>query len=317
MVTTFAQQPVLNQEPSEAFGQLFGQIKSVPAELINSSKAQLGRAIFWDQRLSANGQIACATCHMPEDGSSDKRAFSIDARNKLTTRHSQPIYNSMLQTAGLRWVGDRASGAVQAEGSMTGSLGHDTKDQALASLRLHYSDNQFTPAFPNDAQPVSLRNMAIAVEAYEATLNTPAPFDRYLAGDVTALTADQKIGMRKFVETGCAACHSGALLGGTLQMKFGVTKDYWLETKSAKIDEGKFLVTKNEADKYVFRVPMLRNIAQTGPYFHDGSVGKLEDAVKIMASLQLGKTLNDREANSIVSFLQSLSGPTPLNYSKP
>jgi cytochrome c peroxidase len=117
--------------------------------------------------------------------------------------------------------------------------------------------------------------MAKAIEIYEATLNTPAPFDRYLAGDNSALTAEQKDGMRTFVSVGCAGCHSGALLGGNTSMKFGVTKDYWLETKSAKPDEGRFMSTKKEEDKYVFRMAMLRNITQTAPYFHDGSVQKL------------------------------------------
>jgi cytochrome c peroxidase len=328
-VTTVAQSSDLSIEPRDAFGMLFGQIKPVSIEAINSPLAQLGRKIYWDSRLSSNGQIACATCHMPEEGSADKRSFSIDAKDKPTARNSQPVYNAMLQTAGLRWVSDRSSGSAQAEGSMTGSMGHTTKDDALESLRRYYSEASFAAAFPmqpiQPIQPtqapqtttVSLKNMAIAVEAYEATLNTPAPFDRYLAGDNQALTAEQKAGMRTFVETGCVGCHSGALLGGSMQMKFGVTKNYWLETKSAKIDEGKFLVTKDEADKYVFRVPMLRNIAETGPYFHDGSVSKLFDAVKIMASVQLGRTLPDSETRLIVAFLRSLSGNTPANYSKP
>ena len=304
-------------EPRIQFGALFGEIKAPTSESINSPMAKLGRALYWDARLSVNGKIACATCHMPEDGSSDRRQFPIDARDKPTNRHSQPIYNSMLQTAGLRWIADRASGAVQAEGSMTGSMGFETKDKALANLKTHYSDSNFAAAFASETAAVTLKNMAVAIEAYEATLNTPAPFDRYLAGDNSALSAEQKVGMRTFVTVGCAGCHSGALLGGTLQMKFGVVKDYWLETKSTKIDEGKFLATKDDADKYVFRVPMLRNITETAPYFHDGSVAKLEDAVRIMASVQLGRELSDADTSSIVSFMRSLSGATPVNYAAP
>jgi cytochrome c peroxidase len=116
---------------------------------------------------------------------------------------------------------------------------------------------------------------------------------------------------------GCAGCHSGALLGGSMSMKFGVTKDYWLETKSTKPDEGRFLSTKKEEDKFVFRVAMLRNIANTAPYFHDGSVQKLDDAVRVMASVQLGRQLGDAETKSIVTFLESLSGSTPANYAPP
>ena len=123
--------------------------------------------------------------------------------------------------------------------------------------------------------------------------------------------------MSTFVSVGCAGCHSGPLLGGMLQMEFGVLKDYWLETKSSKVDAGKFTASKNEADKHVFRVSMLRNIANTAPYFHDGSVAKLEDAVRIMADVQLGKKLTERESAAIIAFLQSLSGETPKHYAPP
>jgi cytochrome c peroxidase len=304
-------------EPRDAFGALFGQVKPVAQDVIAAPVAVLGRSLFWDTRLSVNGKIACASCHMPEDGSSDRRAFSIDAKEKPTSRHSQPIYNATLQTNGLRWIGDRATAAAQAEGSMTGSMGFASRDDALVALRKHYSNDSFKAAFPHDAEPVTIKNMALAIEAYEKTLNTPAPFDRYLAGDNSALTSAQKDGMRTFVNIGCASCHSGALLGGTLQMKFGTVKDYWTETKSAKIDEGKFLATKKEADKFVFRVPMLRNIAITAPYFHDGSVAKLDDAVRIMADVQLGRKLSDAETKSIVEFLNSLSGETPGHYAPP
>ncbi|TAG04154.1 MAG: cytochrome-c peroxidase [Burkholderiales bacterium] len=304
-------------EPREAFAAMFGQIKPVAQAAIDAPAAKLGRALFWDQRLSVNGKIACATCHMPEDGSSDRRQFSTDARDKPTSRHSQPIYNSTLQTAGLRWTGDRASAAAQAEGSMTGSMGFETRELALANLKKHYDAKSFAAAFPGDADPVTIKNMAQAIDVYESTLNTPAPFDRYLAGDNAALTAAQKAGMRTFVNVGCAGCHSGALLGGTLQMKFGLTKDYWLETKSKKVDEGKFAATKNEADKHVFRVAMLRNVVDTAPYFHDGSVAKLDDAVRVMASVQLGRQLTDAETASIVEFLKSLSGKRPANYAPP
>lgn len=304
-------------EPRDQFGSMFARIEAPKQAAIDAPLATLGRALFWDERLSVNGKVSCATCHMPEDGSSDRRQFSVDARGKNTSRHSQPIYNAMLQTGGLRWTGDRPSGAAQAEGSMTGSMGFENRDLALANLAKHYDKASFAASFPNEDAPVNLKNMAKAIEAYEATLNTPAPFDRYLSGDNSALSAAQKDGMRTFVNVGCAGCHSGQLLGGSMSMKFGVTKDYWLETKSPKPDEGRFVSTKKEEDKYVFRVAMLRNVAQTGPYFHDGSVQKLDDAIRVMASVQLGKQLTDAETKSIVAFLESLSGNTPANYAPP
>jgi cytochrome c peroxidase len=146
---------------------------------------------------------------------------------------------------------------------------------------------------------------------------TPAPFDRFLAGDEDALNEKQKAGLRRFMSTGCAGCHNGALLGGTMFQKFGVVKDYWLETKSAKPDAGRFAVTKKEEDRYVFRVPMLRNVAKTAPYFHDGSVANLNEAVRIMAAVQLGRALDDAAVAQIVAFLESLTGEIPATYAPP
>ena len=158
---------------------------------------------------------------------------------------------------------------------------------------------------------------AVLIVAYQATLATPAPFDRFLAGDDRALDPVQLAGLRAFIETGCAACHNGALLGGTQFTKFGVVKDYWLETGSKKPDAGRASFTKNEADRHFFRVPMLRNAARTAPYFHDGSVGTLEGAIKVMAAVQIGRTLDAKTAGEIAAFLESLSGPVPAHYAPP
>jgi cytochrome c peroxidase len=116
---------------------------------------------------------------------------------------------------------------------------------------------------------------------------------------------------------GCGACHSGPLLGGSALQRFGMVKNYWLETGSAKVDVGRYAATKKDEDKYVFRVPMLRNVAKTAPYFHDGSVESLDGAVRVMASVQLGKTLEDANVASIVAFLQSLTGEVPANFAPP
>src|SRR5262249_21574379 len=148
-------------------------------------------------------------------------------------------------------------------------------------------------AYPGEAQPLNARNYGRALQAYQATLVTPAPFDRFLAGDDRAISERQKVGLRVFIDNGCAGCHSGAMLGGTQLQKFGLVKDYWTETGSPKPDIGRFAVTKKEEDKYVFRVGVLRNVARTAPYFHDGSVDTLERAVRIMGTVQLGKALDD------------------------
>ena len=276
----------------------------------------LGRTLFWDARVSLDGKTACASCHPARDWGADRRRFSPDARGELTSRQSPTVFNSASQPM-TRWLADRKNAADQAEGSLTGSLGFPSREAALARLReLDYAA-QFRAAFPGEAEPLSTRNYGLAIQAYEATLVTRAPFDRFLAGDDGALSERQKAGLRAFLSLGCAGCHNGPHLGGAATMKFGLVKDYWLETGSKKIDAGRYAVTKKEEDRYVFRVPMLRNIAQTAPYFHDGSVETLERAVRVMASVQLGRTLDERTAGDLVSFLESLSGEVPANYAPP
>jgi cytochrome c peroxidase len=293
---------------------LFGQVK--PSPEASSPQAVLGRALFWDTRLSADGKTACASCHFARDWGADRRRFSPDARGALTSRHSPTIFNSMNQPM-LRWLGDRKTGADQAESSLTGSMGFASKDVGVAKLaELEYLA-QFRAAYPQDPEPLSAANYARALASYQATLTTPAPFDRFLAGDDSALTERQQAGLKTFVSTGCARCHNGVNLGGTMLQKFGLTKDYWLETGSDKPDPGRFALTKKEEDRYVFRVPMLRNVAKTPPYFHDGSVERLDRAVRVMASVQLGRTLDDAAVAGIVSFLESLTGEVPSNYAPP
>jgi len=217
----------------------------------------------------------------------------------------------------IRWLGDRKSGADQAEGSLTGSLGFPSKEAAIEVLQKFDYLPAFRTTYPQDAQPLTAGNYGRALEAYQASLTTPAAFDRFLAGDDSAFGEREKAGMRAFVATGCSGCHNGPLFGGTMMQRFGLVKSYWLETRSDKVDEGRYAITKKEEDRYVFRVAMLRNIAKTAPYFHDGSVARLDDAVKIMASVQLGRTLDDATVASIVAFLESLTGEVPAHYAPP
>jgi len=261
------------------------------------SQAELGRALFWDARVSLDGKTACASCHPASDWGADRRRFSPDARGELTSRHSPTVFNSVSQPT-LRWLGDRKTAADQAEGSLTGSLGFPSREAALAKLRELGYAAQFKAAFPQDGEPLSARNYGLAVDAY-------------------ALSQRQQAGLRAFLSIGCAGCHNGPNLGGAALMKFGVVKDYWLETGSKKVDSGRYAVTKKEEDRYVFRVPMLRNIAKTAPYFHDGSVETLERAVRVMASVQLGRTLDDNTVADLVSFLEALTGEVPSNYAPP
>jgi len=282
----------------------------------NSPQATLGRALFWDTRISLDRKTACASCHPARDWGADSRRLSIDARGKPTGRHSQTVFNSMSQPM-LRWTGDRPNGAAQAEGSMTGSLGFAKKEDAVAALAANGYEARFRAVFADDPEPLSLRNYGRALAAYQATLSTPAPFDRFLAGDDAALSAVQKTGLRTFINIGCVGCHNGALLGGATLQRFGLTREYWSLTGSDPVDTGRFGQTQKEEDRYVFRVAMLRNIAKTAPYFHDGSVAQLDVAVRVMAELQLAQTLNDEQVASLVAFLGSLTGEVPPHYAPP
>jgi len=169
--------------------------------------------------------------------------------------------------------------------------------------------SMFGKAFPNEK--ISYDNLQLAIGAYERKLLTPSKFDDYLKGDENALNDEEKKGLELFINTGCITCHSGAAIGGNMFQKFGLYGNYWELTKSDPIDEGRFKETKNEADKYFFKVPSLRNIEKTYPYFHDGSVTDLNQAVTIMAKLQNNKDLSEEEAGSIVTFLAMLTGEVP------
>ena len=294
----------------------FGIVKSVQVAALDRSDVKLGQALFWDARLSADGKTACASCHLPEDWGADRRRFSPDAKGKLTARNSQTVFNSTMQPS-LRWTGDRKSAAHQAEKSLSGSMGFASADAVVPLLKSLGYEASFKAAYPLDPEPMSPNNYAKAIQAYEETLVTPAPFDRFLSGENDALTAPQKAGLRAFLAAGCADCHSGPLLGGRGLKKFGVKKDYWPATRSEKQDAGLFETTKVESDRNRFRVSMLRNIAKTGPYFHDGSVADLKEAVQVMADVQFGNRLPDREAAAIASFLESLTGAVPTNYHAP
>ena len=222
----------------------------------------------------------------------------------------------MLQPA-LRWTGDRKSGAHQAERSLTGSMGFTNAGDVIPVLREHGYEPMFRAAWPEESSPVNPTNYALALQTYQATLVTPAPFDRYLEGDLAALNPRQLAGLQVFLDRGCADCHDGPLLGGRALRRFGVKQPYWEATGSQKRDAGLFETTKMEADRNKFRVAMLRNIARTAPYFHDGSVDTLREAVQVMAQVQVGARLSDPELESVEAFLEALTGEIPEQFAQP
>lgn len=296
---------------------LFGAVEPIDARAVADPKARLGRALFWDARLSADGKTACASCHLREDWGADRRKRSLDARGKLTQRNAQSVLNALDASTGLRWLADRATGAEQALGSITGSMGFDRRDELIAALRDHGYTGLFERAYPGNAEAVSAEHYAEALQTYQQTLRTPAPFDAWLRGDDEALDSHQIRGLEHFIETGCGGCHTGALFGGGSVQRFGVIEDYRPHTGSEGDDNGLLEKTRDAADRDKFRVQPLRNVSKTAPYFHDGSVADLGDAVAVMAKVQLGQTLSPEVITDIIRFLDALTGPLPLHYGPP
>jgi cytochrome c peroxidase len=303
-------------ELRETANTLLGAVSATPEGEIGMPLTGLGRALFWDMRLSSNSEVACASCHYREGWSSDTRAKSTDARGRQTGRQSQPVFHAM-ETSGLRWLADRPTGAAQAEGSITGSMGFARSADILPVLRQYGYEPLFRAAFPHQSDPITPTNYGLALQAYQATLRTPAPFDRWLAGEESAMDERQVRGLRRFVEVGCAGCHNGPLLGGRTLQRFGIVEEYWRQTGSVVVDAGLASVTRKEEDRFVFRVPMLRNVARTGPYFHDGSVAELRQATRIMGRVQLGQEIDETALDELVAFLEALTGEIPAHFAPP
>lgn len=290
------------------FGQPLPAAYPAPHNPITDEKVALGRMLYFDTRLSKNHDVSCNTCHDLAKFGVDGRKVSLGHRQQPGKRNSPTVYNAAGHFVQF-WDGRAAHVEEQASGPMMNpvemaSPGADKIEAVIRSIPQYVE--LFKKAFPEDKEPTNIKNMTQAIGAFERKLTTPGRFDKFLAGDKTALTDAEKIGLNRFIDTGCTACHMGALVGGTMYQKAGLIKPW-----PNQDDPGRAEVTKAEADRMMFKVPSLRNIAETGPYFHDGSVPKLEDAVKTMAAHQLGRDLKDDEIASIVAFLKALTGEPP------
>ena len=279
-------------------------------------RAELGRRLFYENRVSADGNVSCGHCHQADQGGADGLPKAIGVFGKVNPRNAPTIFNAALQFK-QHWRGDRATLEEQAEKSPLGATSYGNQDFATVIAKLKTIDGYgeaFARAFPGEADPITQKNWGAAIAAFERTLITPARFDAFLDGERVALSPQEQAGLRKFIDLGCAACHNGPGLGGQSFEKFGVAEDYWKETGSTEPDKGRADVTKSDADLYVFKVPQLRNVAKTAPYFHDGAVAELPAAVRIMGKTQLGVELKDEEVAEIVAFLGALTGPVPQTY---
>lgn len=293
---------------------MFGPLPAVMESAqnpITDAKVTLGRELFYDARLSKNQDVSCNTCHDLEKYGVDGKDVSVGHKGQKGTRNSPSVYNAAGHFVQF-WDGRAATVEEQAKGPVLNPVEMAMpEEKKVVELLKSIPDYEaaFKKAFPDDKEPVSFDNMAKAIGAFERKLVTPSRWDKFLKGDKSALTADEKAGFNAFLDAGCAACHTGPYLGGAVYQKAGLVKP-WPNQK----DQGRFEVTKNEIDKMMFKVPSLRNVAKTGPYFHDASAKTLEEAVKIMASLQSGKELKDSEVKSIIAFLDTLTGDIPKDY---
>jgi cytochrome c peroxidase len=277
---------------------------------ITPEKVELGRMLYFDTRLSKNHDVSCNSCHDLGKYGVDNKATSPGHRKQLGARNSPTVYNAGAHIAQF-WDGRAATIEDQAKGPVLNPVEMAMPSEARVVETLKSIPGYvtaFQKAFPGSQDAVTYDNMARAIGAFERQLVTPSRFDKFLGGDADALTDAEKVGLQKFLEQGCQTCHSGPAVGGGSFQKLGLVKPY------PSKDQGRFEHTKNEADRMQFRVPSLRNIAKTGPYFHDGSVKDLPTAVRLMADHQFGRPISDGDVKSIVTFLNVLTGELPRQY---
>lgn len=275
--------------------------------LISKKKLALGKQLFHDTKLSGDGSVSCATCHALSKGGVDHLKVSTGIKDQKGPINAPSVYNSA-QNFVQFWDGRAASLEEQAAGPVANPL--EMGGAWPAVIEKIAADADYAAKFAEYYRgEISKETITSAVADFERSLATPdAPFDKYLNGDKAAISDDAKRGFVLFNETGCTSCHTGSYFGSESFQKLA---DNYFTARGGAVthaDNGRFNVTGDEADRHVFKIPMLRNVAVTFPYFHDGSVSDLEEAVKIMARHQLGTELKDSEAAAIAAFLKSLTG---------
>jgi cytochrome c peroxidase len=284
------------------------------------AKVTLGKMLYMDPRFSLTGTVSCNSCHNVMEGGDDSRTVSMGVHGKTGGRNAPTVWNSAFHSVQF-WDGRAALLEDQAKGPVTNpvEMGMSEIEQAMDRVRaIPGYKPYFEAAFGKDSLTVD--NAAKAVAAFERTLITPdSAYDKYVKGDKKAMTAQQIRGMETFESAGCASCHSGAAFNGPkmpygqgFYAKFPTFTDNDYDKKyDLSADKGREAVTANAADAHMFRVQTLRNITDTAPYFHNGSVNDLSEAVRVMAKTQLNKDLSDKEVGDIVAFLGALTGTYP------
>ncbi len=287
----------------------------------SAEKVELGKMLYFDSRLSSNGTVSCFTCHNIMGGGDDHRPTSIGVHGQAGGRSAPTVWNAAFNSAQF-WDGRATTLEEQAKGPPLNPIEMGMSDDAATAERIgkipgykRYFDQVF-----GAGNNITMDNIAKAIAAYERTLITPnSSYDRYVKGDKSALGKQQIRGMEKFASSGCTACHSGANFNGpTLPVGEGFYQKFPTHTGNSHVsryrlmdDIGRMQVTHEEKDKNFWRVPTLRNLVYTAPYMHNGAVKSLDEAVRVMASTQLGKELEEADVNDIVAFLETLTGEFP------
>jgi cytochrome c peroxidase len=318
----YAENVKLEQEIGQRARTIFKTLPALaenPDNPITPEKVALGKQLYFDVRLSKNQTQSCNTCH-------DLSTYGVDHKKKSPgdeggegDRNSPTVLNAALHTIQF-WDGRAKDVEEQAGMPVMNPDEMNIPDEDFLIKRLKGIEGyqkMFAAAFPDDSDPIKFNNMEKAIGAFERTLIIPSKFDDYLKGNAGALSLAEKQGLKTFMDVGCITCHTGSLLGGNMFQKFGVHYNYWEYTQSDHVDDGRAKETGNEAEKYMFKVPSLRNVAETHPYFHDGSVNSLVEAIKIIAKVNLNRDLTDDETASIAVFLNALTGELPVELTQP
>ncbi|MBE9012607.1 cytochrome B6 [Pseudanabaenaceae cyanobacterium LEGE 13415] len=282
-------------------------IQPIPLQVtLNANKVQLGAKLFGDTLLSMDRQVSCLSCHRLDQGGVDRQARSRGA-NRVQTKVNTPTVLNVAYNFRFSWNGKFETLEAQIEGLAQTVMGNSW-EQVIPRLQQVPEYVQQFKAIYSDG--ITVPNVIDAIADYERSLITPnSRFDQFLRGNYTALTVEEKEGYRWFKSYGCVGCHQGMNVGGNLFQKFGMLGNYFADRGNlTRADYGRYNVTGSENDRYVFRVPSLRNVAITPPYFHDGSAQTLEQAINTMAQYQLGRPLDQEHARRIAQFLNTLTG---------
>ena len=310
-LATSAAADELRDYATNMFQPLPSTIPAVADNPVTDEKIELGKMLFFDPRISLSGVFSCYSCHNLTTGGDDNLETSVGHGWQKGPRNAPTVLNAVLNEAQF-WDGRAEDLKAQAKGPVQAGveMANTPENVEIMMNSMPQYVSLFETAFPGEDAPTNFDNMAKAIEAFEATLLTPAPFDSWLNGDDAALTAEAREGLGLFLDLGCVSCHSGVNVGGHGYYPFGL-----IEKPGADVlpegDKGRFAVTETVDDEYVFRAAPLRNVSLTAPYFHSGKVWDLKVAVQIMAESQLGEELSDEDATSIVAFLDSLTGEMP------